>query len=133
MSGGEIVVAGSAGADAAARARRGLVVVCGDVGPEAARGVIAGTLVVLGRTGRDPGRGSKRGTIVAAGGISVPETYRYACTFQPPYVRLAFAYLRRRYGLVVDAAVLEGRYKRYCGDAGGPGKGEILEWIPDAR
>jgi formylmethanofuran dehydrogenase subunit C len=127
MTGGEIVVNGSAGSEAAARARRGLVVVGGDVGGEAARAMIAGTLVVLGRTGANPGRGSKRGSIIAIGGIEIPSTYRYACTYQPPHVRLTMTYLRRQYGLTIDDRVLTGRFRRYCGDAGDPGKGEILE------
>ena len=48
MTGGEIVIGGSAGTDAAARARRGLVVVAGNAGSYAARAMIAGTLIVLG-------------------------------------------------------------------------------------
>jgi formylmethanofuran dehydrogenase subunit C len=127
MTGGEVIVEGSAGHDAAARARRGLVVVVGDCGESAGRAMIAGTLVVLGGTGVNPGCGSKRGSIVAAGRITVPSTYRYACTFQPPYVRLTVTYLRQRYGLQIADVVRDGMYRRYCGDAGNPGKGEILE------
>jgi formylmethanofuran dehydrogenase subunit C len=129
MTGGEIVVGGSAGADAAARARRGLVVVAGNVGDYAARAMIAGTLVVLGRTGAEPGRASKRGSIVAVGGITVPITYWHACTFQPPHVRLTMTYLRRRFRLTIDDSVVGGAYRRYCGDAGDQGRGEILEWV----
>jgi formylmethanofuran dehydrogenase subunit C len=126
MTGGEIVVAGSVGGEAAARARRGLVVVGGDAGTGAGRSMIAGTLVVLGRTGREPGRNSKRGSIVSVGGIDVPSTYQYACTFEPPHVRLTLTYVRRRYELPIDDAAINGRYRRYCGDAGDPGRGEIL-------
>ena len=129
MTGGEIIVGGSAGTEAALRARRGLVVVCGDAGDRAARAIIAGTLLVFGRTGRDPGRSSKRGSIVAVGGVAVPSTYAYACEFEPPFVRLLMTYLTRQYGLAIDDTVMSGRYRRYCGDAGHPGKGEILEWI----
>jgi formylmethanofuran dehydrogenase subunit C len=127
MTGGEIVVLGSAGREAAARARRGLVVVGGDTGADAARDIIAGTLVVLGRTGANPGLRSKRGSIVAIGGIDVPSTYRYACTFEPPHLRLTLTYLRRKYGIAVDERAIAARYRRYCGDLGEPGKGEILE------
>jgi hypothetical protein len=88
--------------------------------------MIAGTLVVLGRTGDAPGRGNKRGSIIAAGGIDVPATYRYACTYHPPHARLTMVYLRRRYGLSIDDTLTTGPYRRYCGDAGDPGKGEIL-------
>ena len=126
MSGGEIIINGSAGDEVAARARRGLVVVGGDAGAHAARAIVAGTLVVLGRTGAHAGRGSKRGSIVAIGGIDVPPTYHYACTYQPPHLRLTFTHLYRRYGLTVDQRVLDGHFKRYCGDAGEIGKGEIL-------
>ena len=126
MAGGEIVVRGAAGPDAGARARRGLIAIGGDAGRDAARAMIAGTLVVLGRTGEAPGRGNKRGSIVAAGGIDIPATYRYACTYQPPHARLTLIHLRRRYGLDIDERLLDGRYQRYCGDAGDPGKGEIL-------
>jgi formylmethanofuran dehydrogenase subunit C len=131
MTGGEIVVSGSAGSEAASRTRRGLVVVGGDTGSFAARAMIAGTLVVLGRTGAEPGRLSKRGAIIAVGGIDVPVTYWHACTFKPPHVRLTMTYLQRRYGLVIDDRVVGGTYRRYCGDAGDQGRGEILEWAID--
>jgi formylmethanofuran dehydrogenase subunit C len=132
-SGGEIVVSGSVGKDAGARMRRGLIVIGGDAGADAGRAIIAGTLVVFGRTGADPGRGSKRGSIVALGGIDVPATYEYACTYQPTYVRMLLTYLQRRYGVASPDGTLDGSYARYCGDAGGPGKGEILAYTPGNR
>lgn len=131
MTGGEIVVDGAAGAGAGTRVRRGLIVVCGDVDRDAGRATIAGTLVIFGRTGADPGRMSKRGTIIALGGVEPPATYWHACTFQPPHVRLTLTYLQRQYGLAVDARMLDGRYRRYCGDAGTPGRGEILDYVRD--
>ena len=133
MTGGEIVVTGSAGAGAAARVRRGLIAVGGDVGPDAARAMIAGTLVVFGRTGADSGRGSKRGSIVALGPIDIPATYEFACTYQPTYVRMLLTYLNRRYGIASPDGALDGPYARYCGDAGTPGKGEILAYTPGSR
>jgi formylmethanofuran dehydrogenase subunit C len=129
MTGGEIVVRGSAGVAAAARVRRGLVAVAGDVAERAGEAMIAGTLVVFGRTGPAPGRGSKRGSVVACGEIAVPDTYRYACTFNPSYVRLLMIWLRRHHRLAVDDDAIEGRYRRYCGDGGRPGRGEILALI----
>jgi formylmethanofuran dehydrogenase subunit C len=128
MTGGEIVVDGSAGAEAGARMRRGLVLIAGDAGERAARDIVAGSVIVLGHTARDAGRGGKRGTIVAVGTIEVPSTYLYACTYEPPHVRLTLTWLRRRYGLTIDERVVAGRYRRWCGDAGAPGKGEILQW-----
>jgi formylmethanofuran dehydrogenase subunit C len=129
MTGGEVVVTGMAGDETAARARRGLVVVRGSVGHDAARSMIAGSLVVFGAVGADPGRGSKRGSIVALGSIGVPPTYRYACTYRPPHVRLTLLHLRHRYGLAIEDDLVAGAYRRYCGDIGDPGKGEILQWV----
>lgn len=131
MTGGEIVVGGSAGAEAAARARRGLVVVAGDVGAGGARAMIAGSLIVLGRAAAGAGEGSKRGSVVAVGGLEVPATYAYACTYRPPHLALTFTYLRRRYGLAVSEQAVTGLYRRYCGDAGDVGKGEILQWVAE--
>jgi formylmethanofuran dehydrogenase subunit C len=132
MTGGEIIVDGSAGVEAGARLRRGLIVIGGNVGARAARDIIAGTVVVLGATGSGAGRGSKRGSVIAVGPIDIPPTYRYACTFESPYVRLLMTYLCRTYDLLIPAEVVDGRYQRYCGDAGPPGKGEILRWVSSA-
>jgi formylmethanofuran dehydrogenase subunit C len=129
MAGGELVIDGDGGRGVAQGMTGGLVVVGGDVGADAARSMIAGTLVVFGHTGAEAGRGCKRGSIVALGGIDVPIDYWCACTFDPPHVRLMLTYVHRRYGLNVDERMLSGRYRRYCGDAGSPGRGEILEWV----
>ena len=132
MTGGEIVVDGHAGDDAAARVRRGLVVVGGSTGASAGRAMIAGTLVVFGAVGDHPAEGNKRGSLIALGAVRVPASYRYACTYEPPFVRVLMTHLARRHGLVVDPRVRDGHYKRYCGDAGVPGKGEILTLVQGA-
>ena len=128
MSGGEIVVRGSTGVDAAAACRRGLIVVMGNAGADAARSMIAGSLLVGGRCGDGAARLNKRGSVIAIGGLEVPSSYRYACTFRPPHVRVTLTYLARRYGLSFDAAVITGRYQRFCGDLLAPARGEILVW-----
>ena len=129
MTGGEIVVEGSVGADAGARMRRGLLFVGGDAGNHAARAMIAGTVLVIGRVGNEPAFASKRGSLVVAGGVEVPMRYRFACNYEPPHVRLALTYLVRQYGLSLGRELVQGRFRRYCGDASTVGKGEILEWI----
>ena len=129
MTGGEIVVDGSVGADAGARMRRGLRFVGGNAGNHAARAMIAGTVIVIGRVGPEPAFASKRGSLVVAGGVDVPVTYRHACDYAPPHVRLALTYLVRRYELSLGRSLVDGRFRRYCGDASTVGRGEILEWI----
>src|SRR5262249_19934662 len=132
MAGGELLIDGDGGRGVAQAMTGGLVVVGGDVGVDAARAMIAGTLVVFGRTGGRAGRGSHRGSIIALGGIEMPVTYWCACTYESPYVRLLLTYLRREYGLTIDDRMVGGRYRRHCGDAGNPGRGEILEWVQPA-
>ncbi|MBX6331090.1 MAG: formylmethanofuran dehydrogenase subunit C [Gemmatimonadaceae bacterium] len=131
MRGGEIVVRGSAGARAGARMRRGTIVVCGHTGPDAGEGMIAGNLFVLGAVGENAGRSNKRGSIVALGPVSIPVSYRYACTYRPPHVALALRSLRTRYAVPVTDAHLTGRYRRFSGDMAELGRGEILAWDGD--
>lgn len=130
MTGGEIVVEGSIGEGAASLMRRGLVAVGDGAGAAAGRDMIAGTLLVLGRLGQHPGVGNKRGTIIALGPAAVPATYRLACVYQPAHVRLLMLGLRRRFAMALTDGMIAGFYRRYCGDVGTPGKGELLEWLP---
>lgn len=128
MTGGELVVHGSAGESAGALMRRGLLATGGAVGHHAGAGMIAGTLVAFGNVGAAAGLWSKRGSIVALAGVTIPSTYRYACTYQPIYLRLTLTRLRSRYGLRVGEHHLSGYYRRYSGDLADLGKGEILVW-----
>jgi len=128
MTGGEIFVRRNVGRDAGMAVRRGLIVVGGDAGDGAARGMIAGTILVMGKAAGAVGLWNKRGTVVALGGVTVPPTYRYACTYRPPHLRLIFAYLRRAHGVPVDDRHINGQYARYCGDLSETGRGELLLW-----
>ena len=133
MTGGEIVVRGSAGAEAGAAARRGLIAIGGDTGPYPARSMIAGTVIICGRAGTGAAMWSKRGSVVALGGVDVPPTFRYACTYRPPFLALALTYLRERHKLPVEPRHVTGRYRRHSGDVGEltGGRGEILEWTAE--
>jgi formylmethanofuran dehydrogenase subunit C len=128
MTGGEIIVRGNTGAEAAKRVRRGLVVVGGNTGPSAGHAMIAGTILVGGRLGAGAGLWSKRGSVIALGAIEIPSTYRYACTYRPPFMPVLMRYLERVRQFAFDARFAAGRYKRWTGDVADVGKGEILEW-----
>ena len=129
MTGGEIVIRGRVGDEAGARMRRGLVVVTGDGGRGMGTGMIAGTVIAFGNTGPGVGRFLKRGSIVTFGKVERPGTFRYACTYEPPHVRLLLHYLRARAGVDVADSYVTGRYARYSGDLAELGKGEILQWV----
>jgi formylmethanofuran dehydrogenase subunit C len=127
MTGGHIIVRGNAGREAGARMRRGTLC-CASVGADAGLGMIAGNIIVAGTIGDGVGSGNKRGSIVALGGVRVPQTYAYACTYRPPHLSLMLLFLRKRFALAVDDAHVHALYKRYSGDLAEIGKGEILEW-----
>jgi formylmethanofuran dehydrogenase subunit C len=130
MTGGELVILRNAGPEAGARMRRGLLAIGGHAGPFAGATMIAGTVVIMGKADEGAGLWSKRGSIVALGGISIPPTYRYACSYQPTVLRLALARLRDGHGLPIKPRHLAGTYRRYSGDLADLGRGEILEWTP---
>jgi formylmethanofuran dehydrogenase subunit C len=131
MTGGELLVRGSVGTEPGTRMRRGLLVVTRHVAARAGQAMIAGTILVFGDAGRSPGIGSKRGSVVALGTIEIPATYRYACTYQPDHLRLMLLRLRDRYGLKVQKRQFTGFYRRYSGDLGDLGRGEILAWTAE--
>jgi formylmethanofuran dehydrogenase subunit C len=128
MTGGELIVHGDIGAECGALMRRGLVVSGGAIAHYAGTGMIAGTIVALGDVGAFPGLWSKRGSVVVLGQVAIPATYRYACTYQPPHLRLLLRRLQTHYGLPVEPRHLTGCYRRYSGDLAELGKGEILAW-----
>jgi formylmethanofuran dehydrogenase subunit C len=130
MTGGEIVIRGSAGPGLGAGCRRGLLAVEGAIAEGPGRAMLAGTVVAFGAVGAEPGLWSKRGSIVALRSATPPATYRYACTYRPPYLPVTLGYLKRRYGCPVTPEHLTGLYRRYSGDLAELGAGEILVWTP---
>jgi formylmethanofuran dehydrogenase subunit C len=128
MTGGELVVRGSVGEESGALMRRGLLAVGDRAGSHAGAGMIAGTIIAFGAIGPAAGLWSKRGSIVALGTVTIPSTYRYACTYQPTHLRLVLTRLRTVFGLPVEGRQLTGFYRRYSGDLADLGKGEILAW-----
>ncbi len=126
MAGGEIIVRGNAGAETGATMRRGTVIIAGNAGPRSGLGMIAGNVIVLGSAGEDAGRFNKRGTIAVFGRVSVPPTYRFACTYRPPHIAVTVAHLRSRRGLAIPMDAQTARFRRYSGDMAELGRGEIL-------
>jgi formylmethanofuran dehydrogenase subunit C len=131
MRGGTIVVTGDVGNEAGCTMRRGLIAVGGRAGDFTGVMMIAGSIVVLGELGIRTGTAMKRGTIIAYGGNDSPPpllpTFRFDCTYRPPWIEL---YLRQlaRWGFAVPDAFHGGVYRRYSGDLTELGKGEILAW-----
>jgi formylmethanofuran dehydrogenase subunit C len=125
MRGGEIVVHGRAGNEVGNAMRNGLIAIGGDCGDFAGVNMLAGTIVVMGRPGNRYGAGMKRGTIVAMRETSPLPTFTYACTTSAGFLRLYLLHLRAL-GLPVDDAQIDGRYRRWSGDAIELNRGELL-------
>lgn len=128
MTAGEILIHGNAGNEIGHSMRRGLIAVGGRAGDFAGVGMIAGSVFVFGEPGIRNGAGMKRGTIAFFDADRAPEilpTFRYACTYEPVFMRL---YLRQlqQHGFPVRDEWLSGSWRRYCGDLLELGKGELL-------
>lgn len=129
MTGGTLIIHGAAGGFVGDIMRRGLVAVGGAAGDYVGAGMIAGSIIIFGDVGRRAGAGLKRGSIIAYGEVELLPTYRYACTYRPPFLPLYLRTLRDRYGLRFDDRFMVGRYHRYTGDYVDLAKGEILQWL----
>jgi formylmethanofuran dehydrogenase subunit C len=128
MTGGMILVHGDAGNEVGARLGRGVIAVLGSVGDLAGLGMHAGTILCGGDLGIRPGADMDRGSIIALGQVELLPTFRYCCTFVPPYLAL----LGRKL-LVLGAAPAAfgwdgGLYRLYAGDLVRRGQGEVLVW-----
>jgi formylmethanofuran dehydrogenase subunit C len=131
MHGGEILVHGDAGEEAGAGLRRGLIAVAGRVGAAAGLNALAGTIVAFGAVGAHPGAGMRRASIVAMTSTTLLPTYARACTYRPPFLRLALRRLRTL-GLPATDEQIDGRYTRWSGDAVELRRAEILILEPPA-
>lgn len=125
MNRGLILVEGNAGNETGAAMRRGLIVVTGNAGDFAGAFMTAGTILVFGQLGMRAGAGLLRGSIVAFQPPELLPTYRYACKYQPDFLRLILQRLRRE-GLSIPEEYFSRSFHRYNGDCTRLGKGEIL-------
>jgi formylmethanofuran dehydrogenase subunit C len=125
MTGGEIIVLGSVRNELGHGMRAGLIAVGGDCGDFAGVNMLAGTVTIFGTAGMRAGAGMKRGTIIAMQTPEILPTFSYACEYRPPFLSLYLRHLRNLRLPVADGH-LTARYHRWCGDAVGLNRGEIL-------
>jgi formylmethanofuran dehydrogenase subunit C len=124
MTGGLLIVRGSAGARAGDRFRRGTIVIEGSAGDHPGSRMIAGTLIVLGECGSLPGYLMRRGTIVLANPPVLAPTF-VDCGAHDLAFASVFSGLLRPESRA--AARLFGRpLRRFAGDMAALGKGEIF-------
>jgi formylmethanofuran dehydrogenase subunit C len=132
MTGGAILVEGSAGLEVGMRMRRGIIAVGGQVRDFAGLEMKGGTIVLGAGAELRTGAWMSRGTIVSLAPIRLLPTFSYSSTYNPTFLRLYARHLAGL-GFALPFEEREGAYRRYTGDASVPGKGEILLWEPHAR
>jgi len=129
MTGGTILIGGTAGLEVGMRMKRGIIVVGGLVRDFAGLQMKGGTIFLLSGAEIRTGAWMFRGTIVSLKPLPLLPTFAYACTYQPPFLRMYAKHLQTL-GVSIPCDPMAGMYQRYSGDACVPGKGEILIWQP---
>jgi formylmethanofuran dehydrogenase subunit C len=131
MSGGTILVEGSAGIELGMRMKKGLVVVKGPVRDFAGLQMKGGTIILMSGAELRTGAWMERGTIISLCPLRLMPTFAYSCVYSPIFLNI---YSRKLsplgFELPIDPAV--GCYQRYAGDSSAVGKGELLVWHPIA-
>lgn len=127
MRGGLVSVAGDAGARAGDHLRRGTLLIAGSTGPYCGSRMIAGSIVVLGETGPNVGFSMRRGTILLA-----RKPKRLLATFNDcgshdlPFLWLLYDQAKARGVAFKGLDKVGERVRRFAGDRGVGGQGEIL-------
>ena len=127
MRGGYLVVHGNAGHRAGDRMRRGLILVAGDVGDYCGSRMLAGTILAGGRSGAMPGLALRRGTLLLnRAQADLPAYFHDSGVHRLLFLRLLERQLQKLGGTFDRFAPLPAVVRRYCGDLGAGGTGEIL-------
>jgi formylmethanofuran dehydrogenase subunit C len=126
MSGGSIVISGSAGERAGDRMRRGLLLIEGGADRYCAARMIAGTIVALGQMASHAGYLMRRGTLMLADASVEPlPTFNDNGVHELLAIRLLLESFSE-YGPAFRRFARHQRFRRWLGDLGCGGQGEIL-------
>lgn len=126
MTGGRILVQGDCGDRAGERMRRGLIAVGGDAGAYAALHMNAGSLLIGGKPGAATGHGMRNGTILVRGEVEPLPGFADCGLNQLPFLSLLDNHLSGLDGVPTACRGLTGRARRWLGDRGFDGRGELL-------
>jgi formylmethanofuran dehydrogenase subunit C len=127
MRGGVVRVGGNVGHRAGDRMRRGVLLVAGDAGDYCGSRMTAGSIVVLGRVGEFTGLGMKRGSVILLNSPArMLATFNDCGTHTIHFLRLFMDYVRGFGGKFEQLDRSYSRVRRFAGDQGVSGRGEIL-------
>jgi len=129
MRGGRIVVKGNAGDRVGDQLRRGTILIGGNSGDYCASRMIAGTLVILGQAGFQTGLAMRRGTLLLTREpASLPATFNENGCHDLGFLLLLTRSLEDGGAAFSGLSQRGGRVRRWLGDLGCDGQGEILVW-----
>lgn len=128
MRGGRIEVLGSTGDRVGDHQRRGQILIAGDAGAYCGSRLVAGTILVLGRTGANLGFAMRRGTLLLAAEPELPPTFNANGTQDLGFLALLARDLASASGPFAQIADRGSRVRRWLGDLGYGGQGEVLVW-----
>jgi formylmethanofuran dehydrogenase subunit C len=127
MQGGTVMIGGNAGDRAGDRMRRGMLLIEGSAGDYCASRMVAGTIAVWGSVGRFPGLAMRRGTLLLQQQPATMLTTFNDCGEFPLAVLTLLVRSWRnvpgRFATLPDTGL---RVRRFMGDLGNDGRGEIL-------
>lgn len=127
MQGGTVVISGNAGDRAGDRMRRGMLLIEGNAGDYCASRMVAGTIAIGGSVGLFPGLAMRRGTLLLQQApASMLPTFNDCGEFPLAFLTLLVRSWRSvpgRFAALPDTGL---RVRRFMGDLGNDGRGEIL-------
>ena len=134
MTGGEIVVHGSAGDRVGLLMRRGLIVIAGPVGKSPGYRTLAGTIALLQGPFDHPALHNRRGSLVLLNRASPLPTLTHAVeqdTFPVSAIPTLGLLLRRitQLGIALPEGILQGQFTLSSVDRTELGRGEIWQWV----
>ncbi|WP_295582629.1 formylmethanofuran dehydrogenase subunit C [uncultured Lamprocystis sp.] len=128
MRGGRIEVLGNAGDRVGDHQRRGQILINGNAGDYCGSRMVAGTILVLGRTGINTGLAMRRGTLLLTAEPNLPPTFNDNGTQQLAFLALLTRDLATAGGPFEQLKSRGTRVRRWLGDLGYGGQGEVLVW-----
>jgi formylmethanofuran dehydrogenase subunit C len=127
MTGGTVIVTGNTGARTGDHMRRGMILIEGNAGDYCGARMISGTIAVLGDVGAHLGYAMKRGTLLLARAPSqgISANFNDCGSHTLAFLALLFASFSKLDSQFSQVESFS-RVRRYAGDLGGIGMGEIL-------
>lgn len=126
MKGGIVLVKGNVGERAGDHMRRGSILIEGNAGDYCGSRMGAGTIAVMGQTGRFLGYAMRRGTLLLWQQPNLSASFNDCGAHTLAFLPILFKSYQKLNSKFAEANAAFNRVRRYAGDMGELGRGEIL-------